>query len=92
MKSFHRLKCTFRYHPAHRDLFAHADLSEVGPHAAAHLPYDHLRRLVLIRPLPCMQLVPDRPEDTGYLLDTPTYICQKKSSSKTCVCVTPKHS
>lgn len=51
----------FFFHPSHRYLFAHAYLSEVGSHAAAHLPYDHLSRLVLKRPLPCVQLVPDRP-------------------------------
>lgn len=54
--------CTFFSHSTHRYLFANADLSEVGSHATAHLPYDHLSRLVLKRPLPCMQLVPDRPE------------------------------
>lgn len=50
---------------AYGDLLARADLAEVGLVAAADLPQDDLRRLTLVRPLPRVELVPDRPAETG---------------------------
>lgn len=46
----------------HRYLLPHAGLGEVWFHAAANLPYDRLCWLTLVRPLACVQLVPNGAE------------------------------
>lgn len=46
----------------HRYLLPHAGLGEVWFHPAANLPYDRLRRLTLVRPLTCVQFVPNGAE------------------------------
>lgn len=53
------MKCGKIKSKTYRYLLPHASLGEVRFHPTANLPYDHLCWLTLVRPLTCMQLVPD---------------------------------
>lgn len=50
----------------HRYLLPHAGLGEVWFHPAANLPYNRLCWLTLVRPLTCVQLVPNGAENRDW--------------------------